>query len=312
MKHGSRGLALAFLLAAIAAGAEAPGRDPAAADHLFNEGRQLMRAKRYAEACQAFERSQRLDPGLGTLLNLGDCYEELGRFASAWRVFKQAADQAAQASDTKRSVEARMRVSALEPRLSRLRIQAPAGVELSCDGDDLKRTAEGADIAVDPGAHDIRASQTGRSDWSVRVEVAAGSGVRWVHVPPLGLPGQSLLPKDPTDPPPGGEVVRSGGKPVALGTTLTVAGAVVAAVGVAGIIYAFNVSGALERQQPGGPDFGHPTVSKSQYDQLSWLYPSALVATGVGGASLAGGVYVFAYSPGGSGGGGTVGVGGTF
>jgi hypothetical protein len=312
MRHGSRGLALAFLLAALWAGAEAPGTDPGAADRLFNEGRQLMRAKRYAEACQAFERSQKLDPGMGTLLNLGDCYEELGRFASAWRVFKQAADLAAQSSDTKRSVEARMRVSALEPRLSRLKIQAPSGVELSCDGDQVKRPPEGVDIPVDPGAHDIRATQPGRSDWSVRIEVAAGSGVRWVHVPPLGLPGQAFVAKpDPTDLP-GGEVVKPGGRPIALGTTLTAAGAVLAGLGIAGIVYSFNVSAALERQQPGGPDFLHPTVTRSQYQQLSWLYPSSLIAAGVGGAAVAGGIYVFAYTPGGSAGGATVGIGGTF
>jgi hypothetical protein len=310
MKHGSRGFALVFLLSAWGAGARAQGTDPAAADRAFNEGRQMMRAKRFAEACQAFEKSQRLDPGLGTLLNLGDCYEELGRFASAWRVFKKAAEQAAQSSDTKRSVEARMRVSALEPRLSRLKIQAPAGVELSCDGDEVKHTPEGVDIPVDPGAHDIRASQPGRSDWSVRIEVAAGSGVRWVHVPPLGMAGQPFTKPD-TDPP-GGEVVKPSGRPVALGTTLTVAGAVLAGVGIAGIAYSFSVSAALERQQPGGPDYLHPTVTKSQYDQLSWLYPSSLIAAGVGGAGLAGGIYVFVYNPGGSAGGAAVGVGGSF
>ena len=56
----------------------------ATAQALFDEGKRLHKDKNFQEACPKFEASHRIDPGLGTLLYLGDCYEEIGRTASAW------------------------------------------------------------------------------------------------------------------------------------------------------------------------------------------------------------------------------------
>ena len=49
-----------------------------------------MDAGDYTAACPLLERSHSLDPSSGTLLNLGDCQEHLGRTASAWRAFTEA------------------------------------------------------------------------------------------------------------------------------------------------------------------------------------------------------------------------------
>ena len=65
--------------------------DKATAEALFAEGRRLMSSGDYKTACPKFAASQKLDPGLGTSLNLADCYEKLGKTASAWAEFRDAA-----------------------------------------------------------------------------------------------------------------------------------------------------------------------------------------------------------------------------
>ena len=63
--------------------ASAQGHDPVAAEAAFAEARALMQKGRFDEACPKLEASLSLDPALGTLLNLGDCYEKVGKTASA-------------------------------------------------------------------------------------------------------------------------------------------------------------------------------------------------------------------------------------
>src|SRR5688500_15209686 len=59
----------------------------AQAEQLFKDGKSLMGAKQYAEACDAFAASQELDPQLTTLMNLADCREKNGQLATAWSLF---------------------------------------------------------------------------------------------------------------------------------------------------------------------------------------------------------------------------------
>ncbi len=61
-------------LSGLARAQSAGTNNRAAAEALFSEGRSLSAKGRYAEACPKFEASQQLDPGLGTMLNLAECY----------------------------------------------------------------------------------------------------------------------------------------------------------------------------------------------------------------------------------------------
>ena len=71
----------AVLLMAPPARAQAPaqGTNKVAAEALFEDGRRLVAAGSFTEACPKFADSERLDPSPGTLLNLASCYEKLVR-----------------------------------------------------------------------------------------------------------------------------------------------------------------------------------------------------------------------------------------
>jgi outer membrane protein assembly factor BamD (BamD/ComL family) len=62
-------LSVAFIsIVALAATAHADNKDKA--DSLFKQGKKLMGEKRYADACESFEKSFKLDPVIGTQLNI--------------------------------------------------------------------------------------------------------------------------------------------------------------------------------------------------------------------------------------------------
>src|SRR5271166_5257799 len=103
MKRVAAPLALVVaLVSARASLAQTSAGDKAAAQAIFDEGKRLMDAGQFAQACPKFADSEKLDPGVGTLLNLGVCYEKNGQTASAWATYKEAASAAANAGETAR------------------------------------------------------------------------------------------------------------------------------------------------------------------------------------------------------------------
>ncbi|MDB4996135.1 MAG: putative rane protein, partial [Myxococcaceae bacterium] len=96
--------------------------DPAAAQQLFSDAKKLIAENKWADACPKLEESQRLDPGMGTQFNLANCYEHVGKTASAWAAFIEVAGQAKAAGQAPREKAARDRANVLEPKLSKLTV----------------------------------------------------------------------------------------------------------------------------------------------------------------------------------------------
>jgi len=142
-------------------------RDPAAAQALFDQARELSRQGKLAEACPKFQESNRLDPGIGTQFNLADCYEQSGRVASAWAVFLDVASQARATGQSEREKAATKRADKLQARLPRLVISVPeasnaAGLEIRRNGVLVGAAQWGTPIAVDPGEIELTASAPGK------------------------------------------------------------------------------------------------------------------------------------------------------
>lgn len=128
---------LLFLGAPGMAAADPSKNDPAAAQILFYDARNLMQAGKYAEACPKLEESLRLDPGLGTQFNLADCNEHIGKITTAWVGFLEVAAQSKATNQPEREKVARKRAAALDARLPKLVvdvISAPPGLEVKRDG----------------------------------------------------------------------------------------------------------------------------------------------------------------------------------
>ncbi|MDC0748305.1 tetratricopeptide repeat protein [Polyangium mundeleinium] len=176
--------------------------DKAAAEALFNDARRLLDEGKIAEACPKFEESHRLDPASGTALNLGDCLEKLGRTASAFMAFGEAAAIARRDGNTGRGEEAARRALELEGRLSRLAVIVPApsrvrGLTLWRDGAAVAEAQWGTAVPLDGGTHVIEARAPGRTPWKVERTIREPGTVR-VEVPVLEVavePNRPFIPE---------------------------------------------------------------------------------------------------------------------
>ncbi len=182
-----------------AAAAQSP-EEVERANELFKQGRDLVLHGKYAEACPKFKEAQTLRPGVGTLLNLADCYERLGRTASALRTFQKAEAEATEKQDD-RATFASERIDALQPRLVRLGVYLPAenlveGLEIFVNGVRLDPAKLGTQTPRDPGAYTVSASAPGRQPWSEQVFITRDD--QNVTVPRLSV--QGLLKPAPNAP----------------------------------------------------------------------------------------------------------------
>lgn len=289
------------------------GGNRAAAEALFNQGRDLMTAGKFAEACPKFEASQQLDPGLGTMLNLAECYEKTGRTASAWAEYREAIPLARAAGSKARQDLATERAQALQERLSTLTIRAMSGedsnahLEVRRDGVALQEAELGSPIPVDPGEHVVEAVAPGKQAWSSKVQVAANAAKVSVEIPALqpAAPGAATTPptQNPatttttvTTPP----AADSGADP---GAPRRTAGLVLGGVGVVGIglgaFFGLQASSKLSDAKGKCGDYPYECGNEAK-DLQSSAKSSATVSTVgfvAGGVLLAGGLVLYFTAP---------------
>jgi hypothetical protein len=150
----------------------------------------LLKGGQTEAACEKLNASYVVEPGVGTLLLLGHCYETLGKTASAWAQFRSAESFAKASNQPRRAEIARLRAAALEPSLSRLILRQPKdGVgrdyEILRNGSAVPIASLNVPLPVDPGPQTLEISAPGRQPARVTVTVPAGAGTTDLTLPSL-------------------------------------------------------------------------------------------------------------------------------
>jgi hypothetical protein len=250
-------------LVSTASPASAAPSASAQARSLFRDARRLMEKGRFAEACPKLQESLRIDPGMGTQFNLAHCWEQLGLTASAWGLFLDVAAAAESSGQGKRERAARQRAAALEPKLSRLRIDvvAPApGMKILRAGEEVGEGAWNTDVPIDPGTYQVEASAPDKHSWAGEVVVEKPGETASIEVPPLQdvAPAVVEAPAPEPEAAPAPVAVEDQGSSGGGRTVATIALSAVAVGGIAtGVVFAIqskNETDAAKKLCTGGED----------------------------------------------------------
>jgi hypothetical protein len=200
-------LARALAILAVLALASAPAHAQSAgaqAELMFRNGKRLLSQGKIAEACAAFDASQRLEPTVSTLLNQANCREKNGQFATAWGLFLDAErDTRASTDDAGKQLHkvAADHAAKLEAQLSTLTIVVPAerrtaGLEIRRGNDLIEPVMWNQALPIDGGIYKIIARAPGMSEWSTTATIANANDAKTIE-----LPKPSELPKPKSAPP---------------------------------------------------------------------------------------------------------------
>ena len=316
MRRWARGIGLGLALLGATWTSPALAADSsearAAAQVLFDQGKDLVKAGKFAEACPKFEESQRLDPRIGTQFNLADCFEHIGRTASAWTNFVDVASSTKAAGQADREQVVRARVAVLERKLSRVTVRVDgagvAGLHVTRDGTDIGHALWGTPVPTDPGEHRIEASAPGKIAWKSTFTVGSSASSSTVSVPALANdPAAFKVPEGERTAPLVGPIAPPSGQvpdqiPPSSGTGQRVAGGILGGVGVAGIVVgAIFGSTAGSRYDASKAHCRTATLCTAEgLELVNQARGAATVSTiGIvaGGALFVGGLVVFLTAP---------------
>jgi hypothetical protein len=278
--------AAAIVTLAVPVHAAPSASDKAVAEALFRDGKRLIDSGTLQQGCAKLEESERLDPKLGTLLNVATCHEKLGRTASAWAEFNEAASLATASNQSARETFARSHASALEQQLSSLVLTLtapPRGLAIELGDKHLGAAALSSSIPVDPGELSLRVTAPGKKAWTTQVTIAKGPASREIVIPPLVTES-----REPSDghvalPPP--STPRGAGQ--------RIAGVVLASAGLIGI--GIGATFGLRAIQQSADYRAHLDLAHYKVTQQSAIVST--IAFSVGLASTGGGAALFFTAP---------------
>jgi hypothetical protein len=147
------------------------------AEALFDSARSDVARADYTHACPKFAESQKLDPAVGTLINLADCEEHLGHLTAAWQLWRQAVEELALDDPRRATVVGRR--DAIDARVPRLTLRfapgVPPGTTVRRDDVELPTSLMNVAVPVDPGEHVLETSAPGRVPARQTVRLVEGA-----------------------------------------------------------------------------------------------------------------------------------------
>jgi hypothetical protein len=291
-----------LLLAACAIPALAWGQASPQAEALFRDGKRLMKDGRIADACTAFEASERAEHNIATVLSAADCREKNKQYASAWALFL-AAESQTRSDPTKQTLNAtaRTRASALEGKLSYLTIEVPDALRvpelvITRDGVALDSAEWNRALPADGGGHLIVAKAPGHESWTGSIQVGAEGDKQAIRIGKLkALPKPKPVAGAHAAPPPPNPFTKR--RKIAIG----IAGGAVAAAGV-GIGFGLDARSLRDQALATCPasacGVGDAAAAQATNDKARRRALIANVGFGVaGGAAIAAGVLWFLSPP---------------
>jgi tetratricopeptide (TPR) repeat protein len=189
--RAKRVVALAALLAAFSSTALADNQDDkSVALALFEQGRSFVAQGDYAKAAVKFEGAAKILHTFGILFNLANCYEKLGRTASAWSTWREAGSVARAANKPDDEARAAEHERALSPALSQLTIVVPQAaqlpdLEISRNGAAVPRAAWEAPLPVDPGEQTIELRANAHRAQRLSIVVLPNGDKKTLTIPAL-------------------------------------------------------------------------------------------------------------------------------
>lgn len=254
---------------------------------------------RKTPGCETLEANLLRDPEPNVRMELAECYAQLGRSASAWAQYREAAVAArdVQAADLERT--ARTRAKALESELSYVTVNTWKGQEVMVtqDGWPIDATVLGTAIPLDPGWHVIAASAAGKRGWSKRIELGSHGDHVKVSVPVL--PDDVNLVAELSARPPSVAPVASASDNSSVQRTLAL---VAGAVGIAGVATGtlFGVKAASDWSDTKSQCRAFPYCGEDGARLAKQAKASALISTigfAAGIAGLSGGALLWFTAP---------------
>jgi hypothetical protein len=287
--------------------------DKVAAEALFEEGRKLVAAGKYADACAKFVGSEQLDPSAATLLNLASCWEKSGRAATAWATYREAASLANAVGRADYLATAQRHADALAPRLSHLTLnvaQPVNGIEIRRDDVVLPAAEWGTAIPIDSGPHSLAASAPEHQPWASTIEVPADGATVVVTVPSLEpvAPAPAPAPRPEVSAPTMGPspapapTIRESASPRSTGAAQRVSGWVLGSVGLASVAagvvftvlaesnYHDSLNDCVSKDSCGPTGLSERNQARTYGDVASWTI-------GLGAAAIVGGLVLVVTSP---------------